>query len=83
MTARTALIDHALAHGRDNDDLTTLEHALAKRTEDALKESLAQPSSYFDRWLSTEKQPCVALQDWQKQTRQSEVLMAGSLTPLS
>lgn len=36
----TALIDYALAHGWDDDDLAALEQALAKPTEEALEEAL-------------------------------------------
>ena len=41
MTAKTALIDYALTHGWNDDDLTALEQTLATATEDALEESLA------------------------------------------
>lgn len=41
MTAKTALIDYALAHGWDDDDLAALEPALAKPADDALEEALA------------------------------------------
>ena len=32
MTTNTALVDHALAHGWDDDDLDELEQALASHT---------------------------------------------------
>ncbi len=41
MTTKTVLIDYALAHGWDDDDLVALERALASRSEDALEEALA------------------------------------------
>ena len=41
MTTKTALIDYALAHGCDGDDLAGLEQALALLTEEALGEALA------------------------------------------
>ena len=41
MTAKTALIDYALAHGWDDVDLVALERALAEPTDKALEEALA------------------------------------------
>ncbi len=37
MTTQTVLIDHALAHGWDDDDLDELEQALASPTEKSLE----------------------------------------------
>ena len=40
MTAKTVLIEYALAHGWDDDDLAALENSLARPTDNALEESL-------------------------------------------
>jgi len=39
MTAKTALFDFALAHGRDNEDAEALEKALSERTEAGIEEA--------------------------------------------
>ena len=41
MTTKTVLIDHALAHGWDDDDVAALEQALASPSEKSLEEVLA------------------------------------------
>lgn len=39
MTPKTALIDFALAHGWDDEDVGALEKALSERTEDGIEEA--------------------------------------------